>query len=238
MDDPEILFYIATITNGQESKQLLFKSSKLGHREAQYSYGIRYCSDAHFFMAATQDHIPSLYEMGVICSDRNKYVEAVDYFNRALEIIFKTREYVCYFRDGTRCAKYKPSLELELIKVYLNCEVKNGMTTIKFYLKHDMYKVVNTIINQNDEYKESILQSVYVYKGLKTVSEDILLLIFRNVKETIETDHDIYMDDYIKCLDFHFEYHERMIKKMRDTLDGSSLYVKTLHDVIEKYIYN
>lgn len=237
-DDADILYHLALITTDNESKHALYKCAKTGYLPALELYGYRYNSMEHHLIAATEDYVPSLYELGKDCLMDNKYQEAIVYFNRGIELLSSSGMTTYVFHDNRGSTDIKLLIDKESAKLYSAYKPNNLMKMVKYYLNHNFKETVSSIMYSNREFLDSVFQSVYIYKKLKNTCDDVLLPEYRDIKKYVEIDTGSYgyIKNMIGHVKIHFEYQRVLVGKMRETLDRSSLYVKTLHDVIANYI--
>jgi TPR repeat protein len=242
INDPEAMYYItlvsSSMTNGLNCKDLLQRSADLGYLKAQELYGFRYDNVEYCLMATTLDYVPALYNM---CNLVQSEV-SVFYLRRALDIISDTNISIYNLEDSRGEVNYKYMIRNKLWEIY-QLGIPNTEdipSIIEYYYKHKLGNLLNLILYHAKSYLKKICESVYAIENLKDTPEYCLAFAqgLKRIKNYIETGGSINLqsEGLIKFVDLHFRYIKEQNIKMRDTLNNTQLYIKVLHDTIEKYL--
>jgi TPR repeat protein len=249
-EDPEAMYYIVLFDNGYPrtfitdngtytAKEMLQRSADLGYLKSQYLYGHRYDDYEYHLMAATRDYVPALYDLSNCLVNRDEVKVAIYYLKRGLDLIYESNisKYVLH-----GLTDYKLMIRNLLSTIYRKNSLKidDIDSLIKYYAKHELGGIINTILYSEDEYFKIVCQSVYMMETLEDTPIYCLAFVedLKKIKLFIEEDINITLQnkDMLKFVNLHFKYKKELNINMIETLNNTSLFVKVLHDIIEKYL--
>jgi TPR repeat protein len=227
--------------------KMLQKAANLGHSQAQYILGFLNWNNQNKVQvnacikwlekSAKQSNVDALYKLGELYYygyPRYRYYGNVIKADKIKAQVYleKCVEVPGISKDDVSVGQAKKVLS----EVYL---LSNKPKAFKYASESRDGCQIKKLLNQKNILKE-ISEDIYIEAGLKDINPCILSPGYQNIKTFIETGKKNSLfkanDSSISSFfDMYINHNKNKIKEMRKTLNSTSLYVKVLCDIIEKY---
>ena len=226
----------------EECLELFLKSANLGVTQAYHMLGLVYKRDFNdcekalqwFNKAIEKKYTQSTIRAALISYELGKYTDTVLYYRKGLDLTIEE------LNEDYSGLKFRSLIIKNLTEIHMLgiVDYETSSETLRFYHKHGLRMLIDTILAQNTEMHDKILTCVYQHFELKYAHKEVLSDEYTNIKEWVES------GEYTKCvvtwrhMEIYMEYNERLIDDMKATLNDTSLYVVNLQDIVGEYLFN